>query len=78
LNTRYASPLFRRCQCVSSSDARRRRHRGGPGALPTDGTPPEQLVSKLTAGKRSFAGIAAGLPAVILTTTGAKSGSPAP
>jgi hypothetical protein len=36
----------------------------------------DQLVSKLTAGKRSFAGIAAGLPAVILTTTGAKSGKP--
>ena len=32
------------------------------------------LVSRLTRGKRSFAGIAAGLPAVILTTTGAKSG----
>jgi deazaflavin-dependent oxidoreductase (nitroreductase family) len=36
----------------------------------------DQLVSKLTGGKRSFAGIAAGLPAVILTTTGAKSGEP--
>jgi deazaflavin-dependent oxidoreductase (nitroreductase family) len=36
----------------------------------------DQLVSKLTGGKRSFAGIAAGLPAVILTTTGAKSGKP--
>lgn len=36
----------------------------------------DQLVSKLTRGKRSFAGIAAGLPAVILTTTGAKSGKP--
>jgi deazaflavin-dependent oxidoreductase (nitroreductase family) len=34
----------------------------------------DQLVSKLTGGKRSFAGIAAGLPSVILTTTGAKSG----
>src|SRR5690242_15583264 len=34
------------------------------------------LVSKLTGGKRSFAGIAAGLPTVILTTTGAKSGKP--
>ncbi len=34
----------------------------------------DQLVCKLTAGKRSFAGIAAGLPTVILTTTGAKSG----
>jgi deazaflavin-dependent oxidoreductase (nitroreductase family) len=36
----------------------------------------DQLVSKLTGGKRSFAGIAAGLPSVILTTTGAKSGKP--
>ena len=36
----------------------------------------DQLVSKLTSGKRSFAGIAAGLPSVILTTTGAKSGKP--
>ena len=34
----------------------------------------DQLVSKLTGGKRSFARIAAGLPAVILTTVGAKSG----
>lgn len=36
----------------------------------------DQLVAKLTGGKRSFAGIAIGLPAVILTTTGAKSGEP--
>jgi len=36
----------------------------------------DQLVCKLTGGKRSFAGIAAGLPTVILTTTGAKSGQP--
>jgi deazaflavin-dependent oxidoreductase (nitroreductase family) len=36
----------------------------------------DQLVSRLTGGKRSFAGIAAGLPSVILTTTGAKSGKP--
>ncbi|MCV7348381.1 nitroreductase family deazaflavin-dependent oxidoreductase [Mycolicibacterium rhodesiae] len=36
----------------------------------------DQIVSKLTGGKRSFAGIAAGLPTVILTTTGAKSGKP--
>ncbi len=36
----------------------------------------DQLVSKLTGGKRSFARIAAGLPAVILTTIGAKSGKP--
>lgn len=34
------------------------------------------LVSKLTGGKHSFVGIAAGLPTVILTTTGAKSGKP--
>jgi hypothetical protein len=36
----------------------------------------DQLVSKLTGGKRSFAGIAAGLPSVILTAAGAKSGKP--
>jgi deazaflavin-dependent oxidoreductase (nitroreductase family) len=36
----------------------------------------DQLVCKLTGGNRSFAGIAAGLPTVILTTTGAKSGKP--
>ncbi|GAT09563.1 deazaflavin-dependent nitroreductase family protein [Mycolicibacterium novocastrense] len=36
----------------------------------------DQLVSKLSGGKYSFAGIAAGLPTVILTTTGAKSGKP--
>ncbi len=36
----------------------------------------DQLLSRLTGGKRSFARIAAGLPAVILTTTGAKSGKP--
>lgn len=34
----------------------------------------DPLVSKLTGGKRSFAGFAAGLPSVILTTAGAKSG----
>ena len=34
----------------------------------------DQLVSRLTGGKRSFAGIVTGVPAVILTTTGAKSG----
>jgi deazaflavin-dependent oxidoreductase (nitroreductase family) len=34
------------------------------------------VVSRLTGGKYSFAGIAAGLPTVILTTTGAKSGKP--
>ena len=36
----------------------------------------DQLVTNLTGGRRSFIGIAAGLPAVILTTTGAKSGKP--
>jgi deazaflavin-dependent oxidoreductase (nitroreductase family) len=36
----------------------------------------DQLVTKLSGGRRSFTGIAAGLPAVILTTTGAKSGKP--
>ncbi|AYE96134.1 nitroreductase family deazaflavin-dependent oxidoreductase [Mycobacterium paragordonae] len=36
----------------------------------------DQVLSKLTAGKYSFAGVAAGLPSVILTTTGAKSGQP--
>jgi deazaflavin-dependent oxidoreductase (nitroreductase family) len=34
----------------------------------------DQLVSRLTGGKQSFAGLAAGLPTVILTTIGAKSG----
>jgi deazaflavin-dependent oxidoreductase (nitroreductase family) len=34
------------------------------------------LVTKLSGGTRSFTGIAAGVPAVILTTTGAKSGEP--
>ena len=36
----------------------------------------DQLVTKLTGGRRSFTGIAAGMPAAILTTTGAKSGKP--
>ena len=36
----------------------------------------DQLVSRLTGGRRSFAGILTGVPAVILTTTGAKSGEP--
>ncbi len=36
----------------------------------------DQLVNKLTGGRRTFAGIAGGLPVVILTTTGAKSGKP--
>jgi deazaflavin-dependent oxidoreductase (nitroreductase family) len=36
----------------------------------------DQLVAKLTGRRRSFTGIAAGIPAVILTTTGAKSGKP--
>jgi deazaflavin-dependent oxidoreductase (nitroreductase family) len=34
------------------------------------------LVTKLSGGRRSFTGIAAGVPAVILTTTGAKAGEP--
>lgn len=34
----------------------------------------DQLLSRLTRGKHSFAGIAAGLPSVMLTTTGAKTG----
>ena len=36
----------------------------------------DQLLSKLTRGKHSFAGIAAGLPSVILTAIGAQSGQP--
>jgi len=36
----------------------------------------DQVIAKLTGGRRSFTGIAAGLPAAILTTTGAKSGKP--
>jgi deazaflavin-dependent oxidoreductase (nitroreductase family) len=34
----------------------------------------DKLVAKLTGGKATFVGIASGLPVVILTTTGAKSG----
>jgi deazaflavin-dependent oxidoreductase (nitroreductase family) len=36
----------------------------------------DKAVSRLTKGRRSFAGIVTGIPAVILTTTGAKSGEP--
>ena len=36
----------------------------------------DQLVSRLTGGRRNFTGIVTGVPAVILTTTGAKSGEP--
>ncbi len=36
----------------------------------------DRLVTKLTSGRTSFTGIAAGVPAVMLTTTGAKSGEP--
>lgn len=36
----------------------------------------DQLLSKLTSGRLTFGGVAAGLPSVILTTTGAKSGKP--
>jgi hypothetical protein len=72
------------CQCVSSTMQMRFIERCAP-------SPPRRragctsdrhrarldpLVSKLTGGKRSFAGIAAGLPSVILTATGAKSGKP--
>ena len=34
----------------------------------------DQVVSRLTGGRRNFTGIVTGVPAVILTTTGAKSG----
>lgn len=37
----------------------------------------DQLASKLTGGRRSFAGIVTGVPAVMLTTIGAKLGNPA-
>ena len=36
----------------------------------------DQLVSRLTDGRRNFTGIVTGVPAVLLTTTGAKSGEP--
>jgi deazaflavin-dependent oxidoreductase (nitroreductase family) len=36
----------------------------------------DRLISRLTGGKNTFAGIMGGVPAVILTTTGAKSGAP--
>jgi deazaflavin-dependent oxidoreductase (nitroreductase family) len=36
----------------------------------------DQVITKLTGGRSSFAGIATGVPAVMLTTTGAKSGEP--
>ena len=36
----------------------------------------DQVITKLTGGRSSFAGIATGVPAVMLTTTGAKSGAP--
>jgi deazaflavin-dependent oxidoreductase (nitroreductase family) len=36
----------------------------------------DRLISRPTGGKRSFAGMMGGVPAVILTTTGAKSGAP--
>jgi deazaflavin-dependent oxidoreductase (nitroreductase family) len=36
----------------------------------------DQVVTKITGGTRSFTGMAAGMPAVILTTRGAKSGEP--
>lgn len=36
----------------------------------------DRLITKVTRGRSSFAGLATGVPAVILTTTGAKSGEP--
>jgi deazaflavin-dependent oxidoreductase (nitroreductase family) len=36
----------------------------------------DKLVSKATGGKRTFAELISGIPTVILTTTGAKSGQP--
>jgi deazaflavin-dependent oxidoreductase (nitroreductase family) len=36
----------------------------------------DRLVTKVTGGRSSFAGIATGIPAVMLTTTGARSGEP--
>jgi deazaflavin-dependent oxidoreductase (nitroreductase family) len=73
---RCASQLLRRCQCVASDDARFRCHEGGAAPFAPTAHHLDQLLSKLTDDKRTFAGIAAGLPSVILTTTGAKSGKP--
>jgi deazaflavin-dependent oxidoreductase (nitroreductase family) len=36
----------------------------------------DRLVTRVTGGRSSFAGISTGIPAVMLTTTGAKSGEP--
>ncbi|GAB4903164.1 hypothetical protein MAHJHV53_10020 [Mycobacterium avium subsp. hominissuis] len=36
----------------------------------------DRLVAKATGGRSSFAGLATGIPVVMLTTTGAKSGEP--
>jgi deazaflavin-dependent oxidoreductase (nitroreductase family) len=36
----------------------------------------DQLITKITGGRRSFAGTVTGVPTVILTTKGAKSGEP--
>ena len=36
----------------------------------------DQLLTKFTGGRRSFAGMVTGVPTVILTATGAKSGQP--
>jgi deazaflavin-dependent oxidoreductase (nitroreductase family) len=36
----------------------------------------DRLITKVTGGRGSFVGIATGIPAVMLTTTGAKSGEP--
>jgi deazaflavin-dependent oxidoreductase (nitroreductase family) len=74
---RCASQLLRRCQCVASDDARFRCHEGGAAPFRPDGTPPRPASQQAHRRQaRTFAGIAAGLPSVILTTTGAKSGKP--
>jgi len=63
---------------VSSSDARHGRHEGGRVLFRPTAHRLDQVVSKLTGGKRSFAGSRPAC-AVILTTTGAKFGeNPAP
>ncbi len=36
----------------------------------------DRLITKTTGGRSSFAGVATGIPVVMLTTTGAKSGEP--
>jgi deazaflavin-dependent oxidoreductase (nitroreductase family) len=68
--------LARRCQPVPSGDTHLRGHERGGGALSADRHYLDQMVNKLTGDRYSFTGIAGGLPALILTTTGAKSGQP--